>query len=291
MTHTDTPTTDTPTLASTYRAADVHCWCRGSGPPALLVHGNPATHTLWRPLFDPLAERRRVVAVDLPGFGASPLPRDGAPLTLDGVARLMLATADMRGIGRFDLIAHSYGSAVAITMAAVAPERIRSLTLITPLADRIPPVGRPAYIPWIRRMVSALWKLLPSSLRRRMIRGAAHLSAGRAYSRERAEEIADELDRKEAIDAILGVMAGIDYDAYRRSIRTVAGERPYRLLLIGSERDRVIPYAQFLEMRKLLRPDRERIFPDGEHLVMWQHRAELLEAITDFLEEADGRLH
>ncbi|MBV9816808.1 MAG: alpha/beta fold hydrolase [Solirubrobacterales bacterium] len=47
---------------------------RGSGSPLLLVHGLGAGWRSWSPILDALAARREVIAVDLPGFGDSPLP-------------------------------------------------------------------------------------------------------------------------------------------------------------------------------------------------------------------------
>ena len=46
----------------------------GSGPPVLLLHGWPTSSFLWRDVMVPVAEHNRVVAVDLPGFGASDKP-------------------------------------------------------------------------------------------------------------------------------------------------------------------------------------------------------------------------
>ena len=46
----------------------------GSGPPVLLLHGWPTSSFLWRDVMEPIAEHNRVVAIDLPGFGASDKP-------------------------------------------------------------------------------------------------------------------------------------------------------------------------------------------------------------------------
>ncbi len=51
----------------------VHLLEEGSGPPVLLLHGNPDTSELWRGVTSRLKERYRCLAPDLPGFGASAL--------------------------------------------------------------------------------------------------------------------------------------------------------------------------------------------------------------------------
>src|SRR3954466_1237233 len=48
----------------------------GSGPPLLLLHGNPMTHVAWHKVADRLAERYTVVAADLRGYGDSSCPED-----------------------------------------------------------------------------------------------------------------------------------------------------------------------------------------------------------------------
>ena len=52
----------------------VHAVVGGDGPPLLLVHGFPQTHLMWHAVAPRLAERFTVVAVDLPGYGASVRP-------------------------------------------------------------------------------------------------------------------------------------------------------------------------------------------------------------------------
>lgn len=51
----------------------------GSGPPLLLIHGIGHRWQAWEPVLDRLTEQHDVIAVDLPGFGGSPLPAGGTP--------------------------------------------------------------------------------------------------------------------------------------------------------------------------------------------------------------------
>ena len=111
----------------------------------MMLHGNPATHTLWRPLVDSLSARHTTIVPDLPGFGGSPAPESRRMFALESLARIILEFADLQGLERFDLIGHSFGGAVAATVAALAPERIRSLVLITPLGTRILALNRTSW--------------------------------------------------------------------------------------------------------------------------------------------------
>ena len=71
---------------------DLHHEERGTGEPLLLVHGTGSSLRVWDPVVERLAARRTVIAVDLPGFGASPpLTPSGPPPTPAGFAGIVTA--------------------------------------------------------------------------------------------------------------------------------------------------------------------------------------------------------
>jgi pimeloyl-ACP methyl ester carboxylesterase len=106
----------------------------GSGDVLVLIHGLAATRKVWR-LAIPLLPGE-VVALDVPGFGGSPAAGDG--FDLDEVAD---AIADGLPDASFDLVGHSMGGAVALTLAARHPDRVRKLILAAPAGLRaFPPV-------------------------------------------------------------------------------------------------------------------------------------------------------
>lgn len=107
----------------------VHVEGRGEGEPLVLLHGFGASTLLWQAVIPELARTRRVVAIDLNGFGWTERPRERDAYTLAGQERLVLAVADRLGIERFDLAGHSYGGAISLFLAARHPQRVRSLVL------------------------------------------------------------------------------------------------------------------------------------------------------------------
>lgn len=108
----------------------VHVVDRGAGEPLLLLHGFGASTLIWDAVMPDLARSRRVVAIDLNGFGWTERPHDPAAYTLAGQERLVLGVADALGIDRFDLAGHSYGGAISIFLASRHPQRVRSLVLV-----------------------------------------------------------------------------------------------------------------------------------------------------------------
>jgi pyruvate dehydrogenase E2 component (dihydrolipoamide acetyltransferase) len=103
---------------------------QGEAAPIVLVHGFGADLNAWMFNQPVLAERRRVVAIDLPGHGGS-VKQVGAGDAETFAAAVSDALAAL-GIGRFHLVGHSMGGAVALMLAGQMPERVASLTLLAP---------------------------------------------------------------------------------------------------------------------------------------------------------------
>jgi pimeloyl-ACP methyl ester carboxylesterase len=116
----------------------------GAGPAVLAIHGLGGTKGSFLPTLAALADRFRVVAVDLPGFGDSDKPI-GAPYDPRFFASAMLDLLDALELDRVHLIGNSLGGRVALELALHAPERVRRLALLAPsLAWRRPRRWAPA---------------------------------------------------------------------------------------------------------------------------------------------------
>ncbi|VVN81703.1 acetoin dehydrogenase dihydrolipoyllysine-residue acetyltransferase subunit [Pseudomonas fluorescens] len=98
------------------------------GTPMLLIHGFGGDLNNWMFNHEALAAGRRVIALDLPGHGES-----GKVLQrgdLDELSDVVLALLDHLDIEAVHLVGHSMGGAVSLNTARLAPQRVRSLTLI-----------------------------------------------------------------------------------------------------------------------------------------------------------------
>ncbi len=99
----------------------------GQGPAVVLIHGYASSLETWAGLIPRLAKTHRVLALDLKGFGWSDRPEgDYSPKS---EARLVAALMKQRGIERAAVVAHSWGSSVALALALDAPERVERLVL------------------------------------------------------------------------------------------------------------------------------------------------------------------
>lgn len=116
--------------ASTMPAAELNFVRRGSGAPLVLLHGIGHRWQAWEPVLDDLAAAHDVIAVDLPGFGRSPLPADGLAGGMASLVRELGAFLDRLGVDRPHVAGNSLGGAIALELAAAG--RAASATAFSP---------------------------------------------------------------------------------------------------------------------------------------------------------------
>ena len=105
--------------------AALHVATAGQGKPLLLLHGWPEFWLTWEPVMQRLADRYRLIAPDLRGFGDSDKPPGlfGA----DAHAADMLGVLDALGIEQAGIVGHDVGGAVMQPLARMAPDRVKGL--------------------------------------------------------------------------------------------------------------------------------------------------------------------
>ncbi|MFB6839185.1 alpha/beta fold hydrolase [Streptomyces sp. NPDC056361] len=103
---------------------------RGAGEPLLLLHGIGHHWQAWEPVLDVLAAERDVIAVDLPGFGASDALPGGAPYDLSTVVPVLGAFCEAVGAERPHVAGNSLGGLLALELGR--EKRVRSVTALSP---------------------------------------------------------------------------------------------------------------------------------------------------------------
>jgi pimeloyl-ACP methyl ester carboxylesterase len=103
---------------------------RGSGEPLVLVHGIGHHWRAWEPVLDALAEHYDVIAVDLPGFGRSPVPDAGTETGMSAAIERVAAFFAASGLDRPHVAGNSLGGAIALELAAAG--LVASATALAP---------------------------------------------------------------------------------------------------------------------------------------------------------------
>lgn len=103
---------------------------QGEGPPILLVHGLGGSWRNWLENIPFLSDNHRVVALDLPGFGLSPMPQN--EISIPAYGDLVLRFADAVGLGpETFLIGHSMGGFISTEAVTSQPDRFSRLSLVS----------------------------------------------------------------------------------------------------------------------------------------------------------------
>jgi haloacetate dehalogenase len=114
----------------------------GEGPPVMLLHGHPRTHTTWHLVAPLLAAEHTVICPDLRGYGESskpPTTGDHSPYSKRAMAADCIALARTLGHERFALVGHDRGACVAYRAALDHPDAILALAVLDgiPIAESL----------------------------------------------------------------------------------------------------------------------------------------------------------
>jgi pimeloyl-ACP methyl ester carboxylesterase len=120
------------TIIHRVQADGVSVFYRESGPADapvfLLLHGFPTSSFQFREFIPRLADRYRVIAPDLPGFGFTEVPSERRyQYNFDALAKTMLAFTDALGLKRYALYVFDYGAPTGFRLAMARPERVAAI--------------------------------------------------------------------------------------------------------------------------------------------------------------------
>lgn len=276
----------------------VHRGTDGDGPdgrePALFVHGLGGSAANWTVLMDRLGDRLDGEAVDLPGFGRSGPPSDG-DLSLSGHVRAVIGLLEAAGRGPVHLFGNSLGGAVSVRLAALRPDLVRSLTLVSPALPELPP-QRSA---WPTGMLALPG--LPALLGR--------LSAGRRDAEAatedllrlvygdpaglspdaRAQAVAEyryRLEVPHAMAALIGSARGI-VSAYtergEQSLWRQAERVEAPVLLVYGLRDKLVAYRSARRACAAFADARLLVLPESGHVAMMEHPDAVARAVRELI--------
>ncbi|MET9396654.1 alpha/beta fold hydrolase [Kitasatospora sp. NPDC002965] len=269
----------------------------GGRAPALFVHGLGGSAANWTGLMGRLSDLVDGEAVDLPGFGESAPPRDG-DLSLSGHVRAVIGYLEASGRGPVHLFGNSLGGAVSVRLAALRPDLVRSLTLISPALPELPP-QRTA---WPTALLAVPG--LPALLRRRPSdgRGPEAVTEGvlglvygdpDALSPEvRAEAVAQYRRRLElpyATQALVGSVRGIASAYTERGDQALwrqAAQVKVPVLLVYGLRDKLVSYRSARRACAVFADQRLLVLPDSGHVAMMEHPGVVARAVRELLERA-----
>jgi len=110
----------------------VHYTDNGNGAPLILLHANPGDSEDFEAILPALTPHFRVLALDWPGYGQSPLPLQPEAVDVDFIFRVLQSWLTQLDLPPAFFIGNSLGGYAAARLAAEVPERVRGLILVSP---------------------------------------------------------------------------------------------------------------------------------------------------------------
>jgi pimeloyl-ACP methyl ester carboxylesterase len=229
----------------------------GQGTP--LVHFHGAGGMRLTPGHDLLRQHYRVIAFEIPGFGAS--PENTRTRTMAELAGTMAAAVSNLGIDKFNLMGTSFGAKAALWLAVQQPERLEALVLEAPAAIRPtgsePPSGSPEGL--ARRLYAHPERLPPLPVPDPAIQAKTR--------------------------ALVSRLRGPDRDA---DLETQMRRLPTPTLVLFGTLDRVIP-PEMGRFYKVLLPNCHLVFVyDAGHAISTERPEAFTEVTVDFLERREA---
>lgn len=247
----------------------------GSGPAALLLHGQPGTGADWSPVIQRLQGRMRAIAPDRPGYGRT----GGRAAGFRANAERAMALLDRLQIERAVVVGHSWGSGIALAAALEFPQRLRALVLVGPIAPTVSPI-------WLDRAFAnrligppatriGFWAV-GLGLALPPLRRLAHAAAP-AVESDRLERVAAEWRGTEVWRSFYAEQRALvaEMPALARRLPSLS----VTTTIVAGSRDRISPPS---DARKLARdlPNASLIEVDGGHLLPQQRPAAIADAIS-----------
>jgi pimeloyl-ACP methyl ester carboxylesterase len=272
---------------------------RRDGAPIVFLHGFPESHRTWREIAPVLAGEHFVVAPDQRGFAGSDKPHGVESYKADRIVEDLIALADTLGLGRFTLVGHDWGGAVAWLAALRHPERLAGLVIVNaphPLVFQKSLIEDAAqraasqYITAFRNpgMEQALEAMGLETFYAKTF--ASHADIAKVSEEERAAYLAD-WGAPGTLTAML--------NWYRASELVVpapgeAAEAPgwttlpfpvikVPTLVVWAMRDTALLPAQLGGLYELVEELKIVQVPDAGHFIPWEKPAPVIRAIEDFM--------
>jgi pimeloyl-ACP methyl ester carboxylesterase len=258
----------------------------GEGPPLVFVHGLSGSWQNWLEQLPVFAAEHRVITLDLPGFGHSPMPSE--QISISGYARLLDHLLDTLGVDAAAVVGNSMGGFVAAELAITVPQRVERLVLIS--AAGLSTYGHPGAVrsvPVFRRLertVTAYTAWLASKsdtvARRPRLRNATLGYVAAHPSRLPAALAAEQLRGAGKPGFVDALEANLNYD-FRERLPEIACPT----LIVWGDRDRVITVRDADLYEQLIADSRKVIFKDTGHVTMLERPAAFNALLSDFLSE------
>jgi pimeloyl-ACP methyl ester carboxylesterase len=256
----------------------------GDGPAVIFVHGLGASWQSWLENLPEFARDRRVVAMDLPGFGCSDLPEHD--ISIEHYADWTFRLLDELGIERGTIVGNSMGGFIAADMAIRQPERVQRLALVSAAVFWQEYRRAQPLVELARRsdaiVARALTRVTDDVATRPRLRAWAMATAGFRYphliERQLAHELVRSARRTDGYLPALEAMADFPLEEELPKISCPA-------LIVWGAQDTLVPVKDAKRLEALIPDSRRVVFERTGHVAMLERPERFNSLLRAFLDE------
>ncbi len=258
----------------------------GEGPTIVFVHGLSGSWPNWLEQLPVFARDHRVIAMDLPGFGHSPMPRER--ITISAYARILDGLLGALEVDAATVVGNSMGGFVSAELAIAFPQRVERLVLVSAAgistyrhrrAERVEPYLRrvapmvAVYTGWTAARSD--WVASRPGLRNLTL-GLVTRHPGRLPAALAAEQLRG-AGKPGFMEAL---RANIDYP-----VRDRLPEIACPTLIVWGDEDKIIPVGDASVFEELIPNSRKVVFEGTGHMAMIERPGAFNELLREFVEE------
>ncbi len=250
----------------------------GEGPPVVLVHGLAGCWQNWLENLPAIAEHRRVVTLDLPGFGDSEMP--AGDISITNYANCVEELCDRLDLGPVAVVGNSMGGFTAAELAIRHPDRVERLVLVDAAGISISDLRRQPMMTLVRLLAAQAGS--PARDRAVLLRPRARHLAFRAVMRHPTRLPLDLLAAQGSGAAkpgfALAMDALISYD-FRDRLPEIACPT----LIVQGREDALVPAADADEFVRLIEQSRLLLLDETGHVPMMERPLTFNRELLGFL--------
>jgi pimeloyl-ACP methyl ester carboxylesterase len=255
-----------------------HYMEKGEGEPVILIHGFFYDSYMWNKNIDALAERFKVYALDLWGFGYSTRkPMDyGYPLYADQLLKFM----DALNIEKAYLVGQSMGGGISILFSIRHRDRVIKLILVDSagMPNPLPLIGKVANLPKLGEFMLGL----KGAFYRKMVLGTSFIYDKGFITNSYFENVTRFHKIRGTTEVLLKILRKQFFGTLSDEIRSL-GDMNVPILIVWGRHDKGIPLERGQEMHKILRGSRLEIFERVGHCPHDEQYQEFNQLALEFL--------
>jgi pimeloyl-ACP methyl ester carboxylesterase len=253
----------------------------GDGPPVVLIHGLGGSWQNWLENIPRLGQERRVIAVDLPGHGASEMPAE--KMSIAGHGRCVNALCDQLGTGPVVLFGNSMGGFTAAEVAIQFPERCAGIVLVSAAGitttdlRRQPTLAGARLVAFLGTWTATRAEHLVTRPRLRPLMYGTFIRHSTRIPTDLLYEITY-TSGKEGWLSALDALTSYDF-------RDRLGEIGCPTLIVWGAEDMLTPVRDAEEFERLIPNARKVVFEDTGHMAMLERPPTFNDVAVEFLRE------